>query len=245
MRLLAISDIHNNVSCVRKLREQETNRYQAVVVAGDIGRQRAAEVLRILKSFACPVVFVNGNWDGGGDAAPVRGRWLKPAHLRVVRVGELSFFGYSYAPAEVSTSETRRRSKYTAECRAALREQLKRRRLNLRESVLVTHDRAAHLGATFPGLLMHLYGHVHTFDRFERNGTTYVNVSALDRPRAVQSAHQGAIRYVNAGNYAVITIRGRQVHSVECRLLRRDYAGWRVLPRGVALSFPPDELFVG
>jgi predicted phosphodiesterase len=54
MRVLALSDIHNNVSCVRKLREQESNRLDALVIAGDIGRQRAAEVL-------CPVVFVNGN----------------------------------------------------------------------------------------------------------------------------------------------------------------------------------------
>ncbi len=76
MRLLATSDIHDNVSCVRKLREQEANRFDGVVVAGDIGRQRAAEVLTILKTFACPIVFVNGNWDDGGEAAPLRGHWL-------------------------------------------------------------------------------------------------------------------------------------------------------------------------
>jgi Icc-related predicted phosphoesterase len=91
MRLLALFDIHNNVSCVRKLREQETNRFGALVVAGDIGRQRAAEVLAILKTFACPIVFVNGNWDDGGEAAPLRNRWLKSAHLRVVRIGELNW----------------------------------------------------------------------------------------------------------------------------------------------------------
>jgi predicted phosphodiesterase len=245
MRLLAISDIHNNVSCVRKLREQEQNRFDALVVAGDIGKQRAAEILAVLKTFACPVVFVNGNWDEGGDAAPVRGRWLKSAHLRVVRVGELSFFGYSYAPAGVPVSKMRSRSRYTAECRAALRELVKRRRLDLRDCVLVTHDRAAHLGASFPGLLMHLYGHVHTYDRFERDGTTCVNVSALDRPRALQTSDAGPTRYVNAGNYAVITVRDRRVRSVECRLLRRDYVGWQVLPRDAGASFPPDELFVG
>jgi predicted phosphodiesterase len=71
MRLLALFDIHNNVSCVRKLREQETNRFGALVVAGDIGRQRAAEVLAILKTFACPIVFVNGNWDDGGEGRSI------------------------------------------------------------------------------------------------------------------------------------------------------------------------------
>ncbi len=62
---------------------------------------------------------------------------------------------------------------------------MNRRGLDLRECVLVTHDRATHLGATFPGLLMHLYGHIHRYECFERDGTTYVNVSALDRSHAV------------------------------------------------------------
>ncbi len=244
MRLLAISDIHNNVGCVRKLREQEANRFDGLVVAGDVGRQRAAEVLPILKTFGCPIVFVNGNWDDGGEAAPLRGRWLKSAHLRVVRVGELNFMGYSYTPSGVSVAQLPRRSKYTAECRAALRDLVNRRRLDLRDCVLVTHDRAAHLRATFPGLLMHLYGHVHSYQHFERDGTTYVNISALDRSCAVRSASGGPVRYVNAGNYAVITVRQRRIRPVECRLLRRDYAVWEVLPRDVGVSFPPDDLFV-
>ncbi len=92
---------------------------------------------------------------------------------------------------------------------------------------------------------MHLYGHVHRYERFERDGTTYVNVSALDRSRAVGMANGGAIRYLDAGNYAVIAVRQRRVRSVECRLLRRDYAAWQVLPRDVGLSFPLDDLFVG
>jgi hypothetical protein len=56
---------------------------------------------------------------------------------------------------------------------------------------------------------------------------------------------EAPIRYVYAGNYAVITVRQHQVRSVECRLLRRDYAAWQVLPRDGGPSFPPDDLFVG
>ncbi len=74
-------------------------------MAGDVGPQRAAEVFAILKTFACPIVFVNGNWDDGGEAAPLRGRWLKSAHLRVVRVGELNFMGYSYTPSGASAAQ--------------------------------------------------------------------------------------------------------------------------------------------
>ena len=37
MRLLAFSDIHNNLVAVRKLRALEKNTFDAIVVAGDIG----------------------------------------------------------------------------------------------------------------------------------------------------------------------------------------------------------------
>src|SRR4029077_607275 len=42
MRILAFSDIHNNVACVRKLRAQETNSYDVITIPGDIGTYRAA-----------------------------------------------------------------------------------------------------------------------------------------------------------------------------------------------------------
>ena len=71
----------------------------------------------------------------------------------------------------------------------------------------MAHDRATHLDREFPGLLLHLYGHIHTFDVRERAGTTYVNTSALDRILAVTSKRdRRRVRYVNAGNYAVIEV---------------------------------------
>ena len=63
MRLLAISDIHNNVACVRKLRGQESNDFDAIVLAGDIGGDRATEIFKVLKTFRCPILYVHGNWD--------------------------------------------------------------------------------------------------------------------------------------------------------------------------------------
>jgi len=43
MKILAISDIHNNVACVRKLRAQEANEYDVIAIAGDIGARAAAD----------------------------------------------------------------------------------------------------------------------------------------------------------------------------------------------------------
>jgi predicted phosphodiesterase len=50
MRILAISDIHNNVACIRKLRSQESNQFDVVAIAGDIGGHRAAEIFAVLRT---------------------------------------------------------------------------------------------------------------------------------------------------------------------------------------------------
>ncbi len=63
MKILAIADIHNNVACVRKLRAQELNDYDAIAIAGDIGTHGATEIFEILTTFKCPIVYVHGNWD--------------------------------------------------------------------------------------------------------------------------------------------------------------------------------------
>ena len=64
MRILAVSDIHNNVRVVRRLRAQEQNAFDLIVAAGDIGGDRTGEVLGILATFCCPVLYVLGNHDG-------------------------------------------------------------------------------------------------------------------------------------------------------------------------------------
>ena len=93
----------------------------------------------------------------------------------------------------------------------------------------MAHDRATHLDRDFPGLLLHLYGHIHTFDVRDRAGTTYVNTSALDRILPVASKRDRRVRYVNAGNYAVIEVDRNGRVGVECRLLKRNYQKWNVI----------------
>lgn len=65
MKLLAISDIHGKVESVRRLRERVANGFDAIVLAGDIGKDldTAAQVFDILGTFDCPILYVYGNWD--------------------------------------------------------------------------------------------------------------------------------------------------------------------------------------
>ena len=49
MKILSISDIHNNAACVRKLRAQESNDYDVIAIPGDIGTYGAAEIFETCK----------------------------------------------------------------------------------------------------------------------------------------------------------------------------------------------------
>jgi predicted phosphodiesterase len=238
MRILAVSDMHNNVACVRKLRAQESNDYDVIAVPGDIGTYRATEIFETLKTFCCPIVYVHGNWDRPEDVK--FGRRTHLVHLRVVKVGRLAFIGYSFdGPAPDGQGECASYAEYTRQCRALIRAAIHKARIDLRRCVLMAHDRATHLDREFPGLLLHLYGHIHTFDVWQRAGTTYVNTSALDRILPVAfKRDRRKVRHVNAGNYAVIEVARSGEISVECRLLRRNYEKWVVIGRRPTINGP-------
>jgi predicted phosphodiesterase len=227
MKILAIADIHNNVACVRKLRAQEANGYDAIAIAGDIGTHGAAEVFEILTTFKCPIVYVHGNWDRMPEDAKFGAR-AHPVHLQVLKVGSLAFAGYSFRgslPGRLGHG-----SEYAKKCRSLLRAAIRKSGVDLRRCVLITHERARHLDRDFPNLLLHIYGHVHTFDVRQRGATTYVNASALDRMLPVAGKRSSKqLRYVNAGNYAVIDVGRSGKAAVECRLLRRNYQEWSVV----------------
>ncbi|MBX9826530.1 MAG: metallophosphoesterase family protein [Xanthobacteraceae bacterium] len=157
MRILAISDIHNNVACVRKLRAQEGKDYDVIAVPGDIGTYRAAEIFETLKSFGCPIVYVHGNWDRPDDVG--FGRLARLVHLRAVKVGRFAFTGYSFTgPDPEGLDENAGDAAYTRSCRAAVRTLVRDADLDLARCILLSHDRASHLDREFPGLLLHLYG---------------------------------------------------------------------------------------
>jgi predicted phosphodiesterase len=234
MKILAISDIHNNVACVRKLRAQEANEYDVIAIAGDIGARAAADIFATLATFECPIVYVHGNWDRMPDDAKF-GAGARLVHLKAVKVGSLTFAGYSFRAPLPRRRQASGTAEYGRRCRALLRAAIRKSGADLRRCVLLAHDRARHLDRDFPNLLLHIYGHVHTFEVLRRGTTTYVNASALDRLLPVAPKHdRKRLRHVNAGNYAVINVgRGGKV-SVECRLLRRNYQEWTVIGRSTS-----------
>lgn len=63
IKILSFSDIHNNISAIQSLRDQEKNDYDAIVIAGDVGNYIWPETLAIIDTFECPAYFVYGNWD--------------------------------------------------------------------------------------------------------------------------------------------------------------------------------------
>ena len=248
MRILSISDIHNNLACVRKLRAQETNAYDVIAIPGDIGTHRAAEIFAVLTTFRCPIVYIHGNWDRMPPSADFGGE-THLVHLRVVRVGHLAFTGYSFDdPKEIGAAGGR--SDYARRCRTSVISAIREADVDPSSCILMAHDRATRLDQEIPGLLLHLYGHVHTFDVSLRAGTTYVNVSALDRLLPVRRKPRGGpVGYVNAGNYAVIEVHESSAVTVECRLLARNYDGYSVVHRPAMKRpaqgelIPEDQIF--
>jgi hypothetical protein len=95
MKLLALSDIHNNLIVARKMRAQEKNVFDAIVVAGDIGDSSAEHLFNILKSFKCPIMYVYGNWDASLDYRHSFGKSAQHLHHRAIKNSGFVFVGYS------------------------------------------------------------------------------------------------------------------------------------------------------
>src|SRR6266851_4349182 len=221
-RLLAFSDIHNNLVAVRKLRALEKNTFDAIIVAGDIGNASAADCFRILATFKCPVVYVYGNWDHELSHK----RCFEPGcHLlqsNIVTIGKINFTGFSGCPTNWGKNPIARKihrrieienravvdalkhrttpagkirhtkayQSYELQLQSAENEVLKLNRESIgkalskagidpRKCVVVTHERLARLSEEIPGVLLHLFGHLHKFSERTFKATKYVNVAAL------------------------------------------------------------------
>ena len=95
MKLIALSDIHGNLAAVQQLRAQETNSFDAVIVAGDIGHDSAKQVLEIFASFCCPVFYVYGNHDHALQYDQNFGDDCHHLHMRAICHGHLRICGFS------------------------------------------------------------------------------------------------------------------------------------------------------
>lgn len=97
-KILAFSDVHLNLGCIRKLRAQEKNIFDAVVIAGDMGGVAMSEMISIVSTFECPVYYVYGNWDNQLGYEEKFGDQCSLLHLQVETVGGLFFAGFSGCP---------------------------------------------------------------------------------------------------------------------------------------------------
>lgn len=97
-RILAFSDVHLNLGCVRKLRAQEENSFDAVVIAGDMGSEAVPDLLSIVSTFDCPVYYVYGNWDNQLSYEEKFGDQFNLLHLQVEAVDGLFIAGFSGCP---------------------------------------------------------------------------------------------------------------------------------------------------
>lgn len=98
VRFLLVSDIHDNLAAVQKMRSQEANGFDAIIIAGDIGSNRTREIFDVFATFGCPVLYVYGNWDYKLDYFASFGSCCHHLHLAPFKVGPITFAGFSGCP---------------------------------------------------------------------------------------------------------------------------------------------------
>jgi predicted phosphodiesterase len=216
LRLLAFSDVHNNLACVRKMRAQEENRFDAIVFGGDIGRKIPDKFFEILASFDCPIFYVYGNWDVD---LPLDAKYHPRAnilHRSHISFGGVTFAGFSDKPDGV--------------VRRQFAGSLRKAGVDFSRTVLLCHYELRGIEKDFPGLALHLYGHTHVMEQREAKGTRYVNLGVLDRQISTRPENKllwikEDCRNFNAGNYAIIEITPAafDIRYVE---FKTDFPGW-------------------
>jgi predicted phosphodiesterase len=231
-RILACSDIHNNIAAVRKLRSREANDCDAVIVAGDIGSKAAHEIFAVLRTFGCPVLFVLGNWDHGVGHRDDFGKGCHHLHLSPFRLGDLSIVGESIDGIDPTWEAMRAEIEAKPERLSAAREEYFQRQQALlpkivadegfERTVVVTHYRLTRTRYYLPGVPLFLFGHNHGFKDTTFLGSRFVNVSALDSKvmvvrQELNRVRHNNYRFINDGSYVVISYDRRQGFSIEPR----------------------------
>lgn len=98
MKILALSDVQGNIAVLEKLRGQERNEFDSVVIAGDIGGEKSDQIFEVLSSFDCPVLYVYGNHECELEYDRPFGSLCTHLHMNMVEVGDMTFTGFSGCP---------------------------------------------------------------------------------------------------------------------------------------------------
>lgn len=216
MRFLAFSDVHNNLACVRKMRAQEKNAFDAILFGGDIGRKIPAVFFEILASFGCPVFYVYGNWDVDLALDATFHPRAQILHRSSVTLGGLTIAGFSDKP--------------DGPARRQFAGSLKKSGTDFSRTILLCHYALRGVEKDFPGLGLHLYGHTHVMEQRTAGNTKCVNLGVLDRQISARPDHKPVwikedCRNYIAGNYAIVesTQTGFDVNFIT---LPHDFPGW-------------------
>ena len=200
----------------KMLRERERNRFDAVVVAGDIGSKAATEIMAILATFACPVLYVLGNWDRDLPYDLSFGPTCHHLHLRSIECGGWAFAGFSGLPAgwgknpiaAALRQEVEKKYTFASPNRGRPLERPSEREQRSPASEQTgtcgadqwfsgrpkpndrRHSRTAFSCRERPAWLFPslLFGHRHGFQSGTFRGARFVNVSVLDNPATVRPA---------------------------------------------------------
>jgi predicted phosphodiesterase len=219
VKILALSDVHNNLVCVRKLRSLFTESFDAVVVAGDIGRDVIPAFFRILATFGCQILYVLGNWDHRRDHQKDFGPNVHFLDATFVTIGSITIAGFSDFPSDAE--------------RIALVNKLHLAKINLGRTILVCHYRLPRLYRDMPNLRLHIFGHIHRYAKTNFRGTSFLNVAALDHPVSARPRHKAKwvredCRNYNAGSCTVIEIASDYIQAA-CVTLPHDYHDWTAI----------------
>ncbi len=216
MRFLAFSDVHNNLACVRKMRAQEQNTFDAILFGGDIGRKIPEAFFAILATFECPIFYVYGNWDIDLALDAKYHPRARILHRSFETLNGITFAGFSDKP--------------DGPARRHFAGVLKQAGVDPARTILLCHYELRGIEKDVPGLALHLYGHTHVMEQFEQKRTTYVNLGVLDRQISMRP-HDKPVwikedcRNAIAGNYAVIEVSDAGF-DVRYRELPQDFTGW-------------------
>lgn len=236
------------------MRAQEANKFDCIVVAGDIGNNGAPAFFKILETFKCPILYVYGNWD---HKLSYKKNFVSNGHLvhlNVIKIGRLCFTGFSGCPTNWGKNplaKTTKRAEHETTLdrnRKRLKEIIYKHGLDPKSTVVITHERLARLNEIQTNVGLHLFGHIHKFATTTFNGTTFVNVAALDRPVSVRPSaltkwKPEDCRNYNAGNYVVIEYGAKNEIKAKCVEIEHNHPQWAPLAgiRYMGIDWIPEE----
>ena len=205
MKILAISDIHDNIENIRKLRDVERD---VTVVLGDFvefGKPRLDTVVRVLEELSGQTLtlYIPGNCDPPEATQDLGVKNTVNLHGRYYRVDDFVFIGFGGSnPTPFNTPLEFPDAEIGAGLEKALQEAISRGLLRKDEIksrlIVLTHappyetsldltKTGHHVGSTSLKAflekytpLIHLCGHIHEAQGIEKlNGTVSVNVGPL------------------------------------------------------------------